>query len=394
MSEHLPESSNEKHGSPKPHFEFAKPLDHNPDPKAPRYEIQDQPVETLPVLTSEQLKLMGDLKPEEWTSETLDSLGLPVGEGITAVSVDGEKRYVNIGLEDYGVTVIADRMKLIPIAEQEESVEKGETLSVEATKELGHDALEAAGISGTEASEASVESAEGETIDLKHELATELIPDTETVDRFMRELERTDGDQYLRRNRQEAAQALDLVVRSALNGESPLSRHAIEPLLEDFLRIGGAMHEAKNYVPQGDSIYQLASRVHAAAERVEGMAVEYFKDHDASQEGELVHDIQTVRVHQSEMSSLMREQLAGLVDGIDSDDRTVGDALSELNRIAIYTDNLNDEHTLNSLFRATQNLTEAIRESDEKRYKIDDTVAEVKRHSDELKLIIEKFARA
>ncbi len=362
MSEHLPESSNERHGSPKPHFEFAKPLDHNPDPKAPRYEMQDQPGETLPVLTSEQLKLMGDLRPEEWTSETLDSLGLPVGEGITAVSVDGEKRYVNIGLDDYGVTVPVDRIKL----------------------------------TSTEASEASPESVQAEAIDLKHELATELIPDTETVDRFMIELTHTDGAQYARRNREEAVQALDLAVRGALNGESQLSRHVLEPLLEDLLRIGGVMYEAKNYMPQGDSIYQLASRVHASAGRVEGMAGEYFKgrDYDASQEGELAHDIQMVKMHQFEMSSLMSEQLAGLVDGIDSDDRTISDALSEFNRIAVYTDDLNDEHTLNSLFRVTQNLLEAIKESDEKQYKIDSTVAEVKRHSDELKHIIEKFARA
>lgn len=324
---------------------------------------------------------------------------------------DGENKFRAMtaeNLSDAGQARLAEELASSRLTNQEvnalQGMEHGEALANEAEViELGAKALDAVGIHEPE-TEAQVEGETHENVEatqeaseaikLKHELATELIPDTETIDRFMRELERTDGDQYLRRNREEAAQALDLVVRSALNGEGQLSRHTIEPLLEDFLRIGGAMHEAKNYVPQGDSIYQLASRVHAAAERVEGMAVEYFKDHDANQEGELVHDIQTVRVHQSEMSSLMREQLAGLVDGIDSDDRLVGDALSELNRIAIYTDDLNDEHTLNSLFRATQNLTEAIRESDEKRYKIDDTVAEVKRHSDELKLIIEKFARA
>lgn len=138
-----------------PRFVVAKELEYNPDINAPRYEIQDQPDATLPELSAEQLNLMGRLTPEEWSAEKLDSLGLPVGEGIVAVSVDGEKRYVNISLEDYGTTIIDRRIRVVPGAE---SAERNELPSEEVREELGEAAFEALGVEEPE--EAAEEQAE------------------------------------------------------------------------------------------------------------------------------------------------------------------------------------------------------------------------------------------
>lgn len=133
---------------PQPYFETAVRREYNPSPQSTLWEIKRQPVESLPQLTAEQWQMMTDLGNDELTPENLSRRGLPLGDGPVAVSVDGEQRFIDISLADYGTVLPAKRIEFIDDSSDDPSQpERHEGAEIKAvTDDIGAEALEASGL--------------------------------------------------------------------------------------------------------------------------------------------------------------------------------------------------------------------------------------------------------
>jgi len=336
----------------KPRFVTARRLEGVNDPDAPAYEIDDQPEATLPQLSDEQLSLMGELKPEEWTAENLDKLGLPVGEGVVAVSVDGEKRFINIGPEDYGTIVYPSRVRVTETDSREEQEPGAEKLTRTIVMELIHSA------------------------DVTEKTANELKGSPES------------DPQYFHAARDNALAVLNEAVRRALNGESV-------PVTEELTGAAMVLRQASDQLAldvHGDAVNDRADTVRKSSNNVDDAAREYFEHADPQMESGRAEFISQARTEQIEISSLLHENVTHYVDRIDRDEGQFGDLLSGITTKLAYAQEL-DEQNAAGLYRDIQELIGLAETSRQARDKLGGDLQSLADHAQRLRELAGQIAQ-
>lgn len=330
----------------KPHFVTAKRLESVNDPNAPAFEIENQPDATLPQLSADQFKLMGELKPEEWTAENLDALGLPVGEGIVAVSVDGEKRFINIGLEDYGTIVNAGNIRTVGTETYEDQEPGAEKL----TRIVEIELLSSA--------------------DLAERTANDLNGDPQN------------SPQYFHDARNNALSVLNEAVRRALNGESV----AVTEELTNTITVLRQATDELALALSGDTVNERADDVRKSSYTVDDAAREYFAHADSQMESERAGLLGRARTLQVEVSSLLHENVTHYVDKISADERRFNDLLSGIATKFAYIEELNEQNT-KSLYTDIQELIDITEASRRSQKKLRDDLQDITDHAQQLRNI-------